>query len=155
MHFAIGSPGAYVTGSRSREHSETGAPSCPASTEGQKLGRLLYDQKPGRNHGGYDRQARADHDCHQQSLHAGSLSYWNLPVRFHAGHRAGQCRPPRAAHFSLAVALTARRSYNWRLRSQHRPLPVNDVYHAGPGWDPVTGWGSPNAQVLIPLLDRG
>ena len=33
--------------------------------------------------------------------------------------------------------------------------PVNDVYHAGPGWDPVTGWGSPNAQVLIPLLARG
>ena len=25
-------------------------------------------------------------------------------------------------------------------------------YHAGPGWDPVTGWGSPNAQVLVPLL---
>jgi subtilase family serine protease len=27
-------------------------------------------------------------------------------------------------------------------------------YLAGPGWDPVTGWGSPNAQVLIPLLAR-
>jgi subtilase family serine protease len=27
-------------------------------------------------------------------------------------------------------------------------------YRAGPGWDPVTGWGSPNAQVLVPLLDR-
>jgi subtilase family serine protease len=27
-------------------------------------------------------------------------------------------------------------------------------YQAGPGWDPVTGWGSPNAQVLIPLLTR-
>jgi subtilase family serine protease len=25
---------------------------------------------------------------------------------------------------------------------------------AGPGWDPVTGWGSPDAQVLIPLLAR-
>jgi subtilase family serine protease len=25
---------------------------------------------------------------------------------------------------------------------------------SGPGWDPVTGWGSPNAQVLIPLLAR-
>jgi subtilase family serine protease len=25
-------------------------------------------------------------------------------------------------------------------------------YRAGPGWDPVTGWGSPDAQVLIPLL---
>ena len=25
-------------------------------------------------------------------------------------------------------------------------------YRAGPGWDPVTGWGSPNAQILVPLL---
>ena len=27
-------------------------------------------------------------------------------------------------------------------------------YQAAPGWDPVTGWGSPDAQVLIPLLTR-
>jgi subtilase family serine protease len=27
-------------------------------------------------------------------------------------------------------------------------------YQAAPGWDPITGWGSPNAQVLIPLLAR-
>jgi hypothetical protein len=27
-------------------------------------------------------------------------------------------------------------------------------YDAAPGWDPVTGWGSPNARVLIPLLAR-
>jgi hypothetical protein len=27
-------------------------------------------------------------------------------------------------------------------------------YQASPGWDPVTGWGSPNAQVLVPLLAR-
>jgi len=25
-------------------------------------------------------------------------------------------------------------------------------YQAAPGWDPVTGWGSPNAKILIPLL---
>jgi subtilase family serine protease len=25
-------------------------------------------------------------------------------------------------------------------------------YHAGPGWDAVTGWGSPNAEALVPLL---
>jgi subtilase family serine protease len=31
---------------------------------------------------------------------------------------------------------------------------TGDVYHAGPGWDPVTGWGSPNAQALIPRLAR-
>jgi len=27
-------------------------------------------------------------------------------------------------------------------------------YQAAPGWDPVTGWGSPDALVLIPLLAR-
>jgi subtilase family serine protease len=27
-------------------------------------------------------------------------------------------------------------------------------YKAGPGWDPATGWGSPDAQVLVPLLAR-
>ena len=27
-------------------------------------------------------------------------------------------------------------------------------YVAAPGWDPVTGWGSPNAQALVPLLTR-
>jgi subtilase family serine protease len=27
-------------------------------------------------------------------------------------------------------------------------------YRASPGWDPVTGWGSPNAEVLVPLLAR-
>jgi subtilase family serine protease len=27
-------------------------------------------------------------------------------------------------------------------------------YNAGAGWDPVTGWGSPNAQFLVPLLAR-
>ena len=27
-------------------------------------------------------------------------------------------------------------------------------YRAGPGWDAVTGWGSPNAEVLVPLLAR-
>jgi subtilase family serine protease len=27
-------------------------------------------------------------------------------------------------------------------------------YTAAPGWDPVTGWGSPDAQYLVPLLAR-
>ena len=25
-------------------------------------------------------------------------------------------------------------------------------YPAGPGWDPVTGWGTPNVENLVPLL---
>jgi subtilase family serine protease len=28
-------------------------------------------------------------------------------------------------------------------------------YQAAPGWDPVTGWGTPDAQVLVPLLAHG
>jgi subtilase family serine protease len=33
------------------------------------------------------------------------------------------------------------------------PYPAGAAgYQAGPGWDPVTGWGSPDAQVLVPLL---
>jgi subtilase family serine protease len=27
-------------------------------------------------------------------------------------------------------------------------------YQAGPGWNPVTGWGSPNVEELVPLLVR-
>jgi subtilase family serine protease len=35
-------------------------------------------------------------------------------------------------------------------------LPARTItgYRAAPGWDPVTGWGSPDAQVLVPLLAR-
>jgi len=35
-------------------------------------------------------------------------------------------------------------------------FPANTItgYRAVAGWDPVTGWGSPDAQVLIPLLAR-
>jgi len=32
------------------------------------------------------------------------------------------------------------------------PTGVFVGYEARPGWDRVTGWGSPNAQVLVPLL---
>ena len=31
------------------------------------------------------------------------------------------------------------------------PTGVFTGYTAGPGWDPVTGWGSPNAQYLVLL----
>jgi subtilase family serine protease len=32
------------------------------------------------------------------------------------------------------------------------PTGVFTGYTAGPGWDPVTGWGTPDAQYLVPLL---
>jgi len=34
-----------------------------------------------------------------------------------------------------------------------RPTTITG-YPAGPGWDPVTGWGTPDARVLVPLLAR-
>jgi subtilase family serine protease len=39
------------------------------------------------------------------------------------------------------------------LSSGSTPVTISG-YHAGPGWDPVTGWGTPDARVLIPLLAR-
>ena len=41
-----------------------------------------------------------------------------------------------------------------RRRSNTAKFPHGTItgYRAAPGWDPVTGWGSPNAQVLVPLL---
>ena len=37
------------------------------------------------------------------------------------------------------------------LTSTSGPVTITG-YQAGPGWDPVTGWGSPDAQVLVQLL---
>jgi len=39
------------------------------------------------------------------------------------------------------------------LTSTSPPVTITG-YQAGPGWDPVTGWGTPDAQVLIPMLAR-
>jgi subtilase family serine protease len=33
-----------------------------------------------------------------------------------------------------------------------KPATTVAGYQAAPGWDPVTGWGSPDAQILVPLL---
>ena len=37
--------------------------------------------------------------------------------------------------------------------AQFPPVTITG-YNAGPGWDPVTGWGTPDAANLIPLLAR-
>lgn len=34
------------------------------------------------------------------------------------------------------------------------PSDTIEGYQAAPGWDPATGWGSPDTQVLVPLLAR-
>jgi subtilase family serine protease len=56
----------------------------------------------------------------------------------------GIARSP-AYHRAFHDVVTGDNSVMW-------PTGVFTGYEAGPGWDPVTGWGSPDAQVLVPLL---
>lgn len=50
-----------------------------------------------------------------------------------------------AYHQAFHDIVTGDNSVLWRTG-------VFDGYNAGPGWDPVTGWGSPDARYLVPLL---
>ena len=50
-----------------------------------------------------------------------------------------------AYHRAFRDVVTGDNSVLW-------PTGVYVGYSAGPGWDPVTGWGSPNAVYLVPLL---
>jgi subtilase family serine protease len=69
-----------------------------------------------------------------------------------AGHRLGFVNPAiyaiargPAYHRAFHDVTTGDNSVFW-------PTGLFTGYQAGPGWDPVTGWGSPNAQYLVPLL---
>jgi subtilase family serine protease len=50
-----------------------------------------------------------------------------------------------AYHRAFHDVITGDNSVLW-------PTGIFVGYDAGPGWDPVTGWGSPDAQYLVPLL---
>jgi subtilase family serine protease len=53
-----------------------------------------------------------------------------------------------AYHRAFHDVITGDNSVLW-------PTGVFVGYNAGPGWDPVTGWGSPDARYLVPLLAHG
>jgi subtilase family serine protease len=69
-----------------------------------------------------------------------------------AGHPLGFVNPALYAiarspayHHAFHDVTTGDNSVTW-------PTGVFTGYTAGPGWDPVTGWGSADAQYLVPLL---
>ncbi|HEX3923560.1 MAG TPA: S53 family peptidase [Streptosporangiaceae bacterium] len=69
-----------------------------------------------------------------------------------AGHHLGFVNPAiyaiargPAYHRAFHDVVTGDNSVLW-------PTGVFTGYNAGPGWDPVTGWGSPDARYLVPLL---
>jgi subtilase family serine protease len=71
----------------------------------------------------------------------------------HAGHHLGFVNP---AIYQIARSLQYHQAFHdiTAGNSNTAEFPDGTItgYRAAPGWDPVTGWGSPNAQVLVPLL---
>jgi subtilase family serine protease len=72
----------------------------------------------------------------------------------YAGHRLGFVNP---AIYRIARSPYYHRAFHDITQGNNTvqfPPETITGYRAAPGWDPVTGWGSPDAQVLIPLLAR-
>jgi len=71
-----------------------------------------------------------------------------------AGHPLGFVNP---ALYAIARSPAYHRAFHDVLSGDNSilwPTGVFTGYTAGPGWDPVTGLGSPDAQYLVPLLGR-
>jgi subtilase family serine protease len=69
-----------------------------------------------------------------------------------AGHHLGFVNP---AIYAIARSPAYHRAFHDVVTGDNSvlwPTGVFAGYEAGPGWDPVTGWGSPDAQFLVPLL---
>ena len=69
-----------------------------------------------------------------------------------AGHHLGFVNP---AIYAIARSPAYHRAFHDVVTGDNSvfwPTGIFVGYRAGPGWDPVTGWGSPNAQTLVPLL---
>lgn len=72
---------------------------------------------------------------------------------------ACRLRAPRdnAALYRIGRSTLARRAFHDITTGDNStsfPPRVIHGYNAKRGWDPATGWGSPDAAVLVPLLAR-
>jgi subtilase family serine protease len=71
-----------------------------------------------------------------------------------AGHPLGFVNP---AIYRIAQSPLYHKAFH-DITTGNNTVSLNGVtitgYQAGAGWDPVTGWGTPDAQVLVPLLAR-
>ncbi len=69
-----------------------------------------------------------------------------------AGHHLGFVNP---AIYAIARSPAYHRAFHDVVTGDNSvfwPTRLFTGYQAGPGWDPVTGWGSSDAQFLVPLL---
>ena len=72
----------------------------------------------------------------------------------YAGRHLGFVNP---AIYRIAASAAYHRAFHDVTAGSNAPtFPGTMItgYRAGPGWDPVTGWGSPVVSVLVPLLAR-
>jgi hypothetical protein len=71
-----------------------------------------------------------------------------------AGRLVGQQQPTIPHHSAAVTYHQAFRDVTTGTDTVTFPAQTITGYRAAPGWDPVTGWGSPNAQELVPLPAR-
>jgi subtilase family serine protease len=71
-----------------------------------------------------------------------------------AGHPLGLVNPAIYRIGRSSAYSTAFHAITTGTNTVRFPKETITGYQAASGWNPVTGWGSPNAQVLIPLLVR-
>jgi subtilase family serine protease len=72
----------------------------------------------------------------------------------YAGHDLGPINP---AIYRIAQSTEYHRAFHDVTSGNNTYVVAGkkvEGYNAGPGWDPVTGWGTPVASVLVPLLAR-
>ena len=87
---------------------------------------------------------------------SGSAPLWGT----HGAGRPGRPSRPRLRprplphRPQLQLPLGVLGHYDRQQHSGHATSGRHGQLPGGPGWDPVTGWGSPDAQVLVPLLAR-
>ena len=72
----------------------------------------------------------------------------------YAGRPLGDVNP---AIYAIGKSASYHRAFHDVTTGNNAPVfPGQKImgYRATNGWDPVTGWGSPDAQVLVPLLKQ-
>jgi subtilase family serine protease len=133
------------------------------------FGRPIYQDgvpRIGRMRGAPDVAADADASTAMTLTFAGGVPYpaqgtsaatplWAAVIALadqDAGHHLGFVNP---AIYAIARGPAYHRAFHDVTAGDNSvfwPTGLFTGYTAGPGWDPVTGWGSPNAQTLVPLL---
>ena len=127
---------------------------CPASAPSGAC-RTLPGTARLQRHGVRVRRARRRLRAHRGGGTSAAAPFWAGLIALadqEAGHPLGFVNP---AIYRIARGPLYHKAFH-DITTGNNTVVLNGVtitgYQAGPGWDPVTGWGTPDAEVLIPLL---